>query len=178
MIINRHLYLQYAGQQDNKECGIVVTTELIASNGMMSHTRNSKEPSIFLFQPCDSVSQRYDIDIWPIQWQSARQVFFPLLIPEKPEKCFFCYSSQVEELGLNQLLARHCGFPDKKFVLYGDRGFALSSQIITPFRRGRNFTPAESAWNEDMSRFRICVEWGIGRIKTLFQLLEKKVSRI
>jgi hypothetical protein len=61
---------------------------------------------------------------------------------------------QVQQLGLRDLLARHCSFPGIKnllklsiyfilgvrdFVLYGDSGFALARQIITPFRYLQSF---------------------------------------
>ena len=51
-------------------------------------------------------------------------------------------SSQVSEISLNQLLENYCSFPDKDFLLYSDSGFAISNNIITPFRRNQNYNQA------------------------------------
>lgn len=88
-------------------------------------------------------------------------------------------SSQAEEIALNDLLRTYCSFSDNTdFLLYGDSGFAVGHNLVTPFRRNRNHTPDEANWNQEMSRSRITVEWGIGSTKKLFQLLANKVSQI
>ena len=85
-------------------------------------------------------------------------------------------SSQAEVTAIGSLLATHCAFPDRSFVLYADSGFAIGEQLITPFRRRLDHTVEEAAWNSEMSRHRISVEWGIGRCKNLFQMMTNKVG--
>jgi len=83
-------------------------------------------------------------------------------------------SSQAEAIQIGSLLSTHCSFPDRDFVLYADSGFAIGQNLITPFRRGRNHSDEEAEWNREMSRHRITVEWGIGRCKNLFQMMNNK----
>jgi len=42
-------------------------------------------------------------------------------------------SSQAEVVAIGSLLATHCAFPDRSFLLYADSGFAIGEQLITPF---------------------------------------------
>jgi hypothetical protein len=67
--------------------------------------------------------------------------FYPLV------SSFFYCSSQAEAIQINELLASHCTFPDRSFVLYADAGFAVGRNLITPFRRTQNQTDQEAAWN-------------------------------
>jgi len=83
-------------------------------------------------------------------------------------------SSQAEVVQIGQLLDTHCSFPDRNFVLYADSGFAVGQNMITPFRRRGNQSEEEAEWNREMSRHRISVEWGIGRVKNLFQMMTNK----
>jgi len=108
---------------------------------------------------------------------------FKCLVIQLPNGIILCFgpfngsqhdSSQAEAIQIGQLLSTHCSFPDRDFLLYADSGFAIGQNMITPFRRGRNQTEGEAAWNREMSRHRITVEWGIGRIKNLFQMMTNK----
>ena len=87
-------------------------------------------------------------------------------------------SSQAEDMQLNNLLISYCSFEDVDFVLYADSGFAVGRNLITPFRRSANQTVEERNWNREMSRHRITVEWGIGRVKKLFSMMKNKVSTL
>lgn len=83
-------------------------------------------------------------------------------------------STMAREVRLDQLMEAECSFEDCEFVLYLDGGFALGQNTITPFRRGRTLTEEQNSWNRSMSRGRVSVEWGIGRVKRLWTLLTNK----
>ena len=56
------------------------------------------------------------------------------------------------------------------FTLFGDKGYPLEPELLTPFR-GNNLTQDELGFNQQMSRARICVEWGFAGVGAQFQLL-------
>ena len=56
------------------------------------------------------------------------------------------------------------------FTLFGDKGYPLEPELLTPFR-GNNLTQDELDFNQQMSRARICVEWGFAGVGAQFQLL-------
>ena len=64
-------------------------------------------------------------------------------------------TSVLEYSGLLNNLQQH--FPG--YYLFGDQGYPIHASLISPFR-GHNRTPEQVAWNGEMSRVRISVEWG------------------
>ena len=62
---------------------------------------------------------------------------------------------------------------DHVYYLYGDPAYPLQRHIIVPFK-GHNLDRARSLCNKRMSRVRECVEWGFGKIITIFAFLEFK----
>ena len=63
------------------------------------------------------------------------------------------------------------------YVLYGDGAYGISQNIMGPFR-GANLTVEERCFNTRMSKVRICVEWGFGKISQDFAFLDlKKIKR-
>lgn len=56
-------------------------------------------------------------------------------------------------------------------VLYGDPAYPISDFITAP-HKGTGLTSAEKQFNKDMSSVRESVEWGFGRIKTLWSFLD------
>ena len=62
------------------------------------------------------------------------------------------------------------------YVLYGDPGYTLSRNILTPFR-GAHLTAEEQEFNKSMSRVRISVEWGFGKICPYFPFLDFKKNQ-
>lgn len=57
------------------------------------------------------------------------------------------------------------------YVLYGDPTYGINRNIIAPYR-GANITPNEHLFNRDMSKVRISVEWGFGKIFQYFAYLD------
>ena len=62
------------------------------------------------------------------------------------------------------------------YAVYGDPAYPLRAEIISPYA-GNGITPAQQAFNANMSSVRQAVEWGFGKIITLFAFLDfKKTS--
>ena len=75
--------------------------------------------------------------------------------------------------GLTEQLQRFQATTGDPYVLYGDPGYGLSRNIISPFR-GVQLTHAEQMFNTQMSKLRISVEWGFGKICQNFAYLDFK----
>ena len=61
---------------------------------------------------------------------------------------------------MNQLPLHPLGIP---YTVYGDMGYTMSRHITTGYN-GAHPTPPQRAFNKAMSRIRVTVEWGFGRI--------------
>lgn len=59
----------------------------------------------------------------------------------------------------------------ESYVLYGDPAYPVGRYIIAPFR-GAQLSNAEKAFNTDMSRLRVSVEWGYGKICKEFVFMD------
>ena len=80
--------------------------------------------------------------------------------------------AMLEASGLRNQMAHHMAGPSNgprpmDYVPYADQGYALEQFIQTPFR-GVNVTPHEGQFNKTMSGMRVAVEWGFGRVGSLF----------
>ena len=53
------------------------------------------------------------------------------------------------------------------YVIYGDPAYGLSRNILAPFR-GAVLTAEEKQFNSAMSKVRVSVEWGFGKIMQNF----------
>ena len=63
------------------------------------------------------------------------------------------------------------------FVIYGDSGYGLSvNNILAPFR-GAHLTQEQKIFNTQMSKVRVCVEWGFGKICQNFAFLDFKKNQ-
>ena len=63
------------------------------------------------------------------------------------------------------------------YVLYGDPAYGVTNNIIAPFR-GADLTAPQKHFNKAMSKVRVSVEWGFGKIAQHFAFLDlKKTSR-
>lgn len=56
---------------------------------------------------------------------------------------------------------------DLQMKLYGDAAYPLPSHIRRGFK-GANLTDEEKAFNQASSKIRISIEWGFGKVSTLF----------
>ena len=59
------------------------------------------------------------------------------------------------------------------FALYGDPAYPLRPQLLCPFR-GARITEVQQDFNTVMSSVRQCVEWGFGKITSLWAFLDFK----
>ena len=59
------------------------------------------------------------------------------------------------------------------YVLYGDPAYGLSRNILAPFR-GAILTAEEKIFNRAMSKVRVSVEWGFGKILQNFAFVDFK----
>jgi hypothetical protein len=73
--------------------------------------------------------------------------------------------------GLNNQLRRIQKPNGEPYVIYGDPAYGLSLNILAPFR-GAQLTAAQKQFNSEMSKVRISVEWGFGKICQNFAYLD------
>lgn len=59
------------------------------------------------------------------------------------------------------------------YIIYGDPAYGLTRNILAPFR-GANLTNEEKEFNARMSKLRVSVEWGFGKICQYFAFLDFK----
>ena len=84
-------------------------------------------------------------------------------------------SFMLGESGLEDQL-RNIAKPDgEPYVLYGDPAYGLTNNILAPFR-GADLTAAEKAFNRAMSKVRVSVERGFGKIAQYFAFLDFKMN--
>lgn len=76
-------------------------------------------------------------------------------------------------LPLLQQLVKPNGEP---YVLYGDLAYGLTQNILAPFK-GARITANEQAFNKKMSKVRISVEWGFGKVIQYFSYLDFKKNQ-
>jgi len=59
------------------------------------------------------------------------------------------------------------------YVIYGEPAYGLTRNILAPFR-GVRLTDDQQEFNSRMSKLRVSVEWGFGKICQLFGFLDFK----
>ncbi|KAM7436750.1 hypothetical protein ABFA07_013482 [Porites harrisoni] len=72
------------------------------------------------------------------------------------------------ESNLLPLLERMVKPNGDPYVVYGDPAYGITRHIISPFR-GAHLTRPQQLFNAEMSKCRICVEWGFGKILQYFK---------
>ena len=78
--------------------------------------------------------------------------------------------------GLLPLLQQLVKPNGERYVLYGDPAYGLTQNILAPFK-GARITANEQAFNKKMSKVRISVEWGFGKIMQYFAYLDFKKNQ-
>lgn len=73
-----------------------------------------------------------------------------------------CFQESHMERFLEHRIGGHL-----QVFLYGDQGFALGKWILTAYR-GNHLTPMQAEWNRRFNACRVSVEWGIGKVSTLW----------
>ena len=76
-------------------------------------------------------------------------------------------------LPLLQQIVKPNGEP---FVLYGNPAYGLTQSILAPFK-GAQISANEAAFNKEMSKVRLAVEWGFGKITQYFAYLGFKKKK-
>lgn len=77
----------------------------------------------------------------------------------------------LDTSGLLPLLQQIVKPNGEPYVLYGDPAYGLSQSILAPFK-GAQISANEAAFNKEMSKGRIAVEWGFGKITQYFTYLD------
>jgi hypothetical protein len=62
------------------------------------------------------------------------------------------------------------------YVIYGDPAYGITDIILAPFR-GVDLTVAQKEFNKRMSKIRVSVEWGFGKIAQYFAFLDFKKNQ-
>lgn len=86
----------------------------------------------------------------------------------------------LEESGLRDLFSQHMsGAPDgpqqQDLLVFGDQGYAMEQFVQTPFR-GHHLTPNQARFNNTMKDLRVTVEWGFGRVASVFAYCDYRKS--
>jgi len=75
--------------------------------------------------------------------------------------------------GLTARLQRFVKQNGEPYVIYGDPAYGITRNILAPFR-GAHLTADQEIFNRDMTKVRISVEWGFGKIIQYFAYLDFK----
>ena len=75
--------------------------------------------------------------------------------------------------GLAEKLGRFQRRNGEPYIIYGDPAYGLTRNILAPFR-GVRLTDDQQEFNSRMSKLRVSVEWGFGKICQLFAFLDFK----
>ncbi|CAH3124171.1 unnamed protein product [Pocillopora meandrina] len=75
---------------------------------------------------------------------------------------------RVNLLPLLERMVKPNGDP---YVVYGDPAYGITRHIISPFR-GAHLTRPQQLFNAEMSKCRLSVEWGFGKILQYFTYLD------
>ena len=75
--------------------------------------------------------------------------------------------------GLSNKLNRLQKPNGEPYVIYGDPAYGLRRNILALYR-GAQITDDQQELNSKMSKLRVCVEWGFGKICPLFAFLDFK----
>ena len=79
----------------------------------------------------------------------------------------------LAQSGLHEKLINITKQNGDPYVLYGDSAYGLTENILSPFRSAQ-LTAHQIQFNKRMSKVRISVEWGFGKISQLFAFLDFK----
>ncbi len=80
-------------------------------------------------------------------------------------------SAMFRESGLEQLLSTVFDSQGNQLALYGDGGYMQRPWLFTPFRHTQINTPERQAYNTLMSNSHVSVEWGFGKVCSLFSFV-------
>lgn len=81
-------------------------------------------------------------------------------------------SGMVHESGIISKLTPLLSINGQQYYLYGDPGYQQSQLMFTPYSRLSNLNMQQQQFNKKMSRVRESVEWGFGKIASIFAFLD------
>lgn len=85
-------------------------------------------------------------------------------------------ASLLRERGVEIDMSRHMTSPNNEvYCVCGDPAYPLTPYIIPPFK-GAILSANEARFNKRMSSVRVCVEWGFGKLLSLFAFLDYKIN--
>jgi hypothetical protein len=67
-------------------------------------------------------------------------------------------------------------FPNGEYSIYGVPAYPQSGVLLGGYRRPRGGS-YEARYNTNMSKVRICVEWGFKEMTTQFRLMDFKIAQ-
>ena len=79
--------------------------------------------------------------------------------------------------GLAEKLGRFQRPNGEPYIIYGDPAYGLTRNILAPFR-GVRLTDDQQEFSSRMSKLRVSVEWGFGKICQLFAFLDFKKNQL
>jgi nuclease HARBI1 len=82
----------------------------------------------------------------------------------------------LRESGLYEQLETYANCDGHPMHLYGDPAYPLTSYILSPYK-GSQVNNDEAEFNRRMSSVRECVEWGFGKIVSLFAFVDFKKNQ-
>ena len=77
------------------------------------------------------------------------------------------------ESGLSEKLERFIKEDGEPYIIYGDPAYGITKNILSPFR-GAQLRHCQQEFNSQMSKVRVSVEWGFGKIAQYFAYLDFK----
>lgn len=89
---------------------------------------------------------------------------------------YILFTAIFADSDLYNQLEKWAMFEDEKFVIYGDPAYPLQELVLKPYST-RNISLQEKRFNNDMSSVRQAVEWGFGKVLSLFAFLDFKKNQ-
>lgn len=81
--------------------------------------------------------------------------------------------AMLMESGLLELMEEGLRDPQDAYCVYGDGGYPMSVNLVSPFK-GDVITDDEAAFNVEMGRFRVSVEWMFAKVVQQFAFVDFK----
>jgi len=81
------------------------------------------------------------------------------------------FSSLIEDCSIN------LESNGKSYAIYGDSGYANQKYIKVGYKNRKRLTQAQKTFNSDMSALRVSVEYGFGKVITLFAFCDFKKNQ-
>lgn len=81
-------------------------------------------------------------------------------------------AGMLNESGIIDTLHEHFEVNSNRYFLYADPGYSQNPLMFTLYSRNNHLSFAQQQFNKKMSRVRISIEWGFGKVCSIFAFLE------